>query len=343
MTVLRDIRVRGTFREPQFADLGLQHVPFDELTGHGAVERPLLEAVAAGSSASVIGARGGGKSSVLAWMCRNLPADHIPIRVPVVGMDDPSDPAVLGSVALGAALEAARTGDVELEDRQKGVVEHARADDLTTRPRGSSLRGRLGGGPVPAEVSADLGSLEAEYARGAQPIDRLHGFDRLLGIFGHHGLIPVFVLEDTEAALGAGADEGTRDRFFTQSLMLMVHEIDTPTVVAVQDRYAELDAYNQLRPHVLEVTVPVLSDGVEAGLTAILAKRLEFFEIDATVDGVIAPEAMPALAQFYVDKQGSTRHVLAALDIAAATAVDNGDTRLELGHVRVGIEDWQDR
>lgn len=32
MTLLRDIRVRGTFREPQFADLGLEHVPFDELT-----------------------------------------------------------------------------------------------------------------------------------------------------------------------------------------------------------------------------------------------------------------------------------------------------------------------
>jgi hypothetical protein len=58
MTVLWDIRVQGTFREPQFADLGLEHVRFDE------------------------------------------------------------DPAVLGSVALGAALEAARTDDVDLEGHQ---------------------------------------------------------------------------------------------------------------------------------------------------------------------------------------------------------------------------------
>ena len=35
--------------------------------------------------------------------------------------------------------------------------------------------------------------------------------------------------------------------------------------------------------------------------------------------------------------------MLAALDVAAATAVDNGDPRLELGHVRVGIEDWRER
>jgi hypothetical protein len=281
MTVLWDIRVQGTFREPQFADLGLEHVRFDE------------------------------------------------------------DPAVLGSVALGAALEAARTDDVDLEGHQTARVEHARADDVTTRPRGSRAAGRLGGGPVPAEVTAELGSLEAEYARGAQPIDRLHGFDRLLGIFAHHGLIPVFVLEDTEAALGSGADEDTRDRFFTRSLMLIVREVDTPTVVAVQTRYTELAAYTELRPHLLEVAVPVLADRVQDSLAAILARRLEFFELEARVDEVLAPEAMPVLAQFYADKQGSIRHVLAALDVAAAAAVDNGDSRLELGHVRV--EDWQDR
>ena len=192
-------------------------------------------------------------------------------------------------------------------------------------------------------MSAELSSLEREYARGVQPIDRLHGFDRLLGIFGHHGLIPVFVLEDTEAALGSGADDDARDRFFTHSLMLLVREVDTPTVVAVQSRYAELDAYTQLRPHVLEVSVPLLVDGVEESLTTILARRLEFFDFDARVEDVVAPEAMGELAAFYAERHGSIRHVLAALDVAAATAVDNGDPRLELAHVRVGIEDWRDR
>jgi hypothetical protein len=37
------------------------------------------------------------------------------------------------------------------------------------------------------------------------------------------------------------------------------------------------------------------------------------------------------------------RHVLDALDAATATAVENGDVRLELGHIRLGIEDWRDR
>src|SRR3712207_5613696 len=160
MTVLHEIRARGTFREPPFADLGIEHVRFDDLTEQPVVERPLLEAVQAGSSGAVVGVRGGGKSSVLAWLCRNLPDDHIPIRVPIVGMDDPSDPAVLSSVALGAALEAARTDKVGLEARQRATVERLRADEVTTHPGVPKVAGKLGGGPIPAEVSAELGSLE---------------------------------------------------------------------------------------------------------------------------------------------------------------------------------------
>ena len=82
---------------------------------------------------------------------------------------------------------------------------------------------------------------------------------------------------------------------------------------------------------------------MEASLTAILSRRLEFFGIDAAVEETVAPEAIPALAAFYAEKSGSIRHVLAALDAATATAVENGDVRLELGHVRLGIEDWRDR
>jgi hypothetical protein len=343
VTVLRDIRVKGTFREPQFADLALEHVPFDDLTGAVAIERPLLEAVRSGSSAAVLGGRGAGKSSVLAWLCRHLPDDHIPIRVPVVGMEDPSDPSVLGSVALGAALEAARVDRVALDAAQTARVQGARADEVTTRPGGRTVGAKLGGGPVPAEVSAELASLETEYARGAQPIDRLHGMDRLLGIFSYHGLVPVLVLEDTEAALGAGVDDDARDRFFTNSLKLLVREVDTPTVIAVQSQYAALDAFTELRPLLFELTLPLLGHRTAVALRAILARRLEVFEVAATVDEVVATDALDALADFYAEKDGSIRHVLAALDVAAATAVDNGDVRLELGHVRLGIEDWRDR
>jgi hypothetical protein len=343
VSILREIRAQGTFREPAFVDLGVEHVPFDELTGTANVERPLLEAVTAGSSASVVGVRGGGKSSVLAWLCRHLPGDHIAIRVPVVGMDDPSDPAVLASVALGAALSAARADAVDLHDDQAAAIERARTDEVTTRGGGRKVAGRLGGGLVPAELSTELGSLERDYARAVQPIDRLFGFDRLLGVFGHHGLTPVFVLEDTEAVLGAGADDDVRDRFFTASLRLLVREVDAPTVFAVQQHFAALDAYALLRPAILEVSVPRLHDGVADALRAILARRLAPFALRDGIESVLSCAALPALAEFYDEKEGSIRHVLAALDVATTAALDSGAERLALGHVRVGIEDWRTR
>jgi hypothetical protein len=44
----------------------------------------------------------------------------------------------------------------------------------------------------------------------------------------------------------------------------------------------------------------------------------------------------------HAEKSGSVRHVFAVLDAATATAVENGDVRLELGHIRLGIEAWRD-
>ncbi len=311
MSVLRDIRAQGAFREPQFVDLGLAHVRFDALTGAYSVEGPMLDTVRARSSAAIVGARGSGKSSVLAWLCRQLPDDHVAIRVPVVGMDDPSDPAVLGSVALGAALEAARANEVEVSGDQREAIESTRADDVTRRPGRTSGGAKLGGGPVPAEISAQLESLEIEYSRSTQPADRLYGIDRLLAIF-------------------------------TNSLKLLVREIETPTVIAVQDHFAELEAYADLRPYLFETTIPSLAARTVDGLRAILAHRLEVFGIGVTVENLIADEALTALASLYAKKNGSIRHVFAALEVAAAAAIDSDASRLQAGHVRLGVEDWGD-
>ena len=153
----------------------------------------------------------------------------------------------------------------------------------------------------------------------------------------------MLVLEDTEAALGTGVDEATRDRFFSNSLKLLVREIETPTIIAVQDHFTELDAYAELRPYLFEATIPSLAARTVDGLRAILAHRLEFFGIETSIEDLIADEALSALAALYDEKNGSIRHVLAALEVAAATAIDSDATRLEAGYVRLGVEDWRDR
>ncbi len=213
-----------------------------------------------------------------------------------------------------------------------------------TSPRGRrtlAAGGKIGGGPVPAEVSAQLESLEIEYSRGDQPVDRLYGLDRLLGIFTYHGRVPVMVIEDTEAALGAGTDDDARDRFFANSLKLLVREVETPTIIAVQEHFTTLDAYAQLRPHVFEATIPRLVQP-QSALRTILEHRLEIFAIGQRADELIAGEAWPVLAELYDETNGSIRHVFAALEVAAAAAVDTHASRLEVGHVRLGVEDWRE-
>jgi len=78
-------------------------------------------------------------------------------------------------------------------------------------------------------------------------------------------------------------------------------------------------------------------------LRVIVSHRLEIFDIDVGMDALIAPDALPALAASYQETKGSIRHVFAALEVAAAAAIDNGAARLEVGHVRLGVEDWRGR
>jgi hypothetical protein len=340
---LRRIRATGAFRAPQFVDLGSEHVPFDTMTARTSVEAPMLEAVEAGTSAAVTGIPGAGKSSVLAWLCGQLPETHLPIRVPVVGVEDPSDASVFTSVVLVSALHAAQEHQIDLADHQRAVIEDGRADESVTRRTGRRRSGRLGGGPIPAELALELAALDTEHRTTRQPIDRLHVLERLLGIFESHARTPVFVVEDTEAALGAGVSDTTRDRFFSTSLGLLVREIEAPTLLAVQAQYRAVDAYRRLSTSLLEVAIPLLPAPVVDQLSMILARRLEYHAIDAVLDDVIDADAMSLLAEWYGERDGSLRHVLAALEIAVAAALDSGTERLGVRHVRLGIEEWRDR
>jgi hypothetical protein len=124
---------------------------------------------------------------------------------------------------------------------------------------------------------------------------------------------------------------------------MLVREVDSPTVVAVQEHFVELEAYAEIRPLVLEVRVPLLDGRAENGSGAILDHRLRSYELEGGLRDVLSLDALPELAAFYNESQGNIRQVLAALDVATAAAIDSGHERLELSHVRLGIEDWRSR
>ncbi len=171
---------QGAFRpRHHFSQLAADHVPFDELTGRATFEARALQAVIADDTAvGILGPRGAGKSSLIAYVCAHLPDTHVALRVPITGADDPTKVSNVAAVALSQAL-----ADIELEHYQREALERARADQTTVERAPGGLRGgTLGGGPIPAQVNVELGTLRQQLTSNQLAAERLAGLDRLITI-----------------------------------------------------------------------------------------------------------------------------------------------------------------
>lgn len=197
------IAAKGVFRpRGHFTQLAADHVPFDRLVGQDRYETAALQALSSDAPVGVVGPRGAGKSSLIAHVCAHLPNTHVALRVPVTGADDPTSVSVVAAVALTQALD-----DLDLERYQREALNRARADQDTQEYTPGGLRGAtLGGGPIPAQVHGELRTLREELTTNRLAAERLAGLDRLITILVARELQPIFVLEDTEAAIG-GADQ----------------------------------------------------------------------------------------------------------------------------------------
>jgi hypothetical protein len=332
----------SVFRPRQsFFDLGQDHVPFDDLTGKSTHEaRARRESVEREGVVGIVGSRGGGKSSLIAGVCRSLPDSHVALRVPVTGADDPTSVNVVAAVALSQALH-----ELDMDDRQRGEIEKARADGRTVAQTPAGFRGgTLGGGPIPAEIHAELGSLRTDLETNPLAVDRLAGIDRLITILVSRGLRPVFVLEDTEAAIG-GEDMAVAEGFLAGPIHALVHEVDAACLVAIQDVFQSTEAFRNLAGSMALIDIPVL-EGPELApaLRTIIDRRLALNEIDgATSKEVLDEDALGLLVSFYGEEGGNMRNTLAALQSAAEYAAETGVPTIGAGQTRAALESWRAR
>jgi CDC6/ORC-like protein len=325
----------------RFSHLVHDHVPFDTLTGREDFERA-AERTIVGDSASAVaitGPVGAGKSSLIAYVCAHLPDSHVALRVPVAGADDPTSTSVIAAVALTQALN-----DIDLEEYQREALERARADSVGRAKTPAGVRrGTLGGGPIPAQVHGELATLREQVERSQLAADRLGGLDRLITILVARNLQPVFVLEDTEAAVGGDVEDAVVEAFFNGPIRAFIREVDAPLVIAVQNHLTGARGFEALSPGMHLIAVPSFQADAGAALSRIIAHRLEQFEIDADSESVIEGEALDLLASFYEETAGSIRHALAALQSASEYAEDTGAARISAGHVRAAAADWRAR
>jgi hypothetical protein len=339
--LIEEIATRGVFRPRQkFTQLAADHVPFDRLLDQDRFEARTLQAISNDEPVGVVGPRGAGKSSLLAWVCANLPAGYLALRVPVTGADLPDDVSVVAAVALSQAL-----ADIELDREQKETLERARADQSSQQRTPGGLRGgALGGGPVPFAVHAELSTLQEQLTTGRLASERLAGLDRLISILTARELQPVFVLEDTEAAIGGADRPDLAAAFLAGPVRAFVTELETPSLIAIQSVFTESDEFAQLAAGMRIIELPALVDNIaHRALDAIIVNRLDQFELAAGPRDVIADEVLEPLISFYDEAGNSLRHTLAVLQTAAEYAADMRAERIGAGHLRAAASDWRGR
>jgi hypothetical protein len=289
---------------------------------------------------TVLGPIGAGKSSVIAYVCSQLPETHIALRVPVAGADDPTSLSVVAAVALSQALN-----DLDLEKYQQEALESARADRVSRERTPGGLRGgKLGGGAVPAEVHAELGTLRRQVETDALATERLAGLERLIQILVERGREPIFVIEDTEAAVGSG-EPHMIDGFFDGPIRAFTREVRAPCLIAVQDHIAASSSvFQELAPSMQLVRLPEFDQSAAGrALSTILRQRLEDCGVEFRLDETLSDEALELAVDFYEDSQCSIRHTLAALHTASEHAADARAERIGPGHVRAAIAEWRTR
>ena len=335
--ILRRAAEESFFRPRQrFTQLAHDHVPFDRLTGKPSYEgRALRECVDREGVIGIVGSRGSGKSSLIAHVCKELPDSHLALRVPVSGADDPTSVSTICAVTLSQALN-----DIDMAKRERRGLALFRSDSKSSE-RSLGAGGTLGGGPIPAALHADLGTLREQAQTKALAVDRLAGIDRLISILVARELRPVFVLEDTEAAIG-GEDAATANGFIDGPIRAFVHEIDAACLIAIQDVFRPLEAFEHLSQSMAMIEIPNLpSTAARSALEAIVENRLSQFDLDrASAADVLSDEATNRLVDFYVETSGNLRATLAALQSAAEYAAEQCAEAIGDGQMRAGVEDW---
>jgi len=330
----------GMFRPRQkFQHLAEDHVPLDKLTGTTRFESRALRTITSGETVvGVVGPRGGGKSSLIAAVCTGLPEEFIALRVPVTGADDPASVSVMAAVALSQAL-----ADIEMARHQQEAIQTARADETTAERVSGSRGGTLGGGLIPAQIHAELDSLRKAQTTNSLAVDRLSGLDRLIDILAARQRRPIFVLEDTEAAIGAD-EESDAEKFLAGPLHALVHEVDAACLIAIQDVFTAAHSFKQLAPSMALVELPRFgeADAAEA-LGAIVENRLGQHGCTSEASAILDEDAFHLLVSLYEESEGNLRSTLAVLQSATEYAADASAERVGLGHVRGAIGDWRDR
>lgn len=337
-------RVHAFDPHPLRVDLDAYHVPFDALTGTKTTEAELGRAVRVPERAAVVGPIGGGKSSVIAYALGPLEEGLAPIRIPVEAERDEviASPAEFAAHIVRTVANHAAEAALLTDDQRRDLL-LASADRIKLVARRS---GRISVAPhwmvAGLEVSAELRSQSApvEVARSASEI--IHQARRIVNLVRAHELLPILVIDDSDHWLNV---PGLPDRspliaaFFSKVVRMLAEELNVGVVMAVHERYREMEAYRGAAGFI-ETTVEIPRLEGPEPIARIVEHRVRV-HTGAPLSDVMGPGALDELARYYsrhVDRD--LRKVMLIAHTALQAACADGTELISYGFVEAAIAEW---
>ncbi len=324
LELLRHLRSHYAFdATPGVHDLGVYHVPFDELLGGVRVEGRLARGVRAGERIAVVGGGGSGKSSVIAGVLGGDARGIAPIVVPLLGSapERLTDPMHVIDRVLDVVLGAARAAERLHADEVEALRLAATGDRTVERVRTAAVELAL------PWLRPNLGREVRELAetRGGLPIeDRIDLVADVLRRVAGDDLQPVLVFDDTDRWL-AGQLRNAVAGFFGPVLRT-VNELPASLVVSVNRDY---EPRRDVLAH-LDTVVEVPDLESSGQLRALLDRRVAANVAGTEYAGAAAADvfdgrAVTALFHYYGRRGVYLREVIQLAHRAIGECVDHGE------------------
>jgi hypothetical protein len=333
---------------PRFELLEALHVTFDDLLGNRQTEAEISRLARGGGHVVLVGASGSGKSSILAHelgqLSDRVPEDLVPMRIPMEAADptavtDRADFArhIISHVVRSAAADRFAPNVRAEYESQTADIERRTGQ---TRRLGASLNVPLV--VVHAELAAELASAGQAIERRVTTGEVVEALQQLLEVFRAQGLEPFLVFDDTDVWLrSAWGDEsqGMVAGFFGRNIRMLAREVACGFALAAHEEYLDNPGFRGVVDLLESIRVPAFPDP-EVAIKRILGRRLEIFEIGASVSDVLDEGAIAALAAHYDLGVGPNLRALMQIVNGAVRSVlddDLGPEQVNTSAVRAAV------
>jgi hypothetical protein len=348
--LLEQLARAGAFRPAlRLDELAAVHIPFRELGFDAEPERMVAEGIAQHTGITLlVGERGNGKSSVLAYVADRLAGArsdsgrrYLPLLVPVAARGaDAASLATFGAMAIGSLL----AGFDDLSDEQEQAFRAATAEAISreapNRTFNASAAAKVFGAGVEGGVESK-GEVITVVTSGAPP-DEFGGLTTLGHTLRGRDRELVVMIEDTDGwTLQDGDDGRTLARDFFGRVLAPLATADVSVVVAVQTHWTtEVDEFAALNERAVKrVTLPTFDDPERAVTTVrrVLGRRIEWQLGGArNAADAVTDAAVQALAE-HLRLTGSIRSVLTLVRDTLDQLQTGFPTRLDTEHLAESV------